>query len=116
MSERRLIVAVGHRMLAIDFDSIEEVGDRMMVTPLPGLPAAMPGIVELRGNAVPAIDLGALSGVEAQHDRRSVVIANDGVRLLALLIDAVVGFEEEQDSASDGAVPLDVRGILGAIR
>ncbi len=94
MSAQLLLVSAGGLRLGLDLDHVQEIVDRATITSLPRLPAAVAGVMAVRGAAVPVIDAGALDGGLARHDRRAVVIGTDGVRPLALLVDEVEGIVE----------------------
>jgi hypothetical protein len=55
---------------------------------LPLLPDSAPGIIGVRGSAVPAIDVGRLAG-EPHVTGRSAILAGRGKRRIALLVDSV---------------------------
>lgn len=110
MSAQLLLVSVGGRRLGLDLDLVQEIVDRGTITSLPGLPAAVAGVIAVRGAAVPVIDAGALDGGVARYDRRGVVIGTDGVRPLALLVDEVEGIVEAGQEGD--AQLLDLRLVL----
>lgn len=108
-----LLVAAGAHRLALAVEDVQEIIERGVVTLLPGLPAAMAGVVAIRGRAVPLIDVAAaVHGDAPRYDRRSVIIAGDGVRPLALLVDAVEQIAEEVDP---GVLAVDPRDLLEAL-
>ena len=109
MTTQLLIVSAGSHRLALAVDQVEEIAERGVVTLLPGLPSAMAGVVAVRDRAIPLIDVAALHGDAPRHDRRCVVVTNDGVRTLALLVDAV---EQIADEAEFEMVLLDPRTLL----
>jgi purine-binding chemotaxis protein CheW len=108
-----LIISVAGRRLSLSLEAVSEIIDRGAVTRLPQLPAAIPGVIDVRGAAVPLIDTGALAGGRSRLEGRSIVVVNDGVRPIALLIDEVEGIADEADV--DEAFELDLSTLLEVI-
>jgi purine-binding chemotaxis protein CheW len=55
---RQLIVfALGAETYGIDINSVSEIGEMRTITPVPGSPDFVMGILNLRGNILPVIDL-----------------------------------------------------------
>lgn len=107
MTAQLLIVSAGARRFGLDLDAVAEIVERVAVTSLPLLPRAVAGVVEVRGQVVPLIDLAALEGGRAPHrDRAAVVVASDGVRPFAMLIDEVEGIVDAAESGDAAVVDL----------
>ena len=113
MTSQLLIVTVDGQRLGVDLGAVKEIIDRCAVTSLPRLPRAIAGVIEVRGAAIPLIDAGAIIGLPAHLDRRSIVVATDGTRPIALLVDDIEGIVDSGD-AGDVAM-LDLQLILEAI-
>jgi purine-binding chemotaxis protein CheW len=109
---RLLIVSAGTHRLALDVEDVQEIIECGVVTPLPGLPAAIAGVLPIRGRAVPLIDLAAVHGDSPGHDHRNVVVTNDGARPLALLVDTV---EQITEDAELEIMLLDPRTLLESL-
>jgi purine-binding chemotaxis protein CheW len=76
----------------MDVSHMREVVRWQAVTPLPGAPALIEGVIDLRGAVVPVVDLGkALGGepVEATESARIVVTESDGL-VMGLAVDAAI--------------------------
>ena len=83
---------VDGRVLAMDVSHMREVVRWQAVTPLPGAPSLIEGVIDLRGAVVPVVDLGkALGGqpVEATDSARIVVTESDGL-VMGLAVDAAI--------------------------
>lgn len=104
MSESLLIVISGSIRFAIPLADVQEILERPAVTMLPGLPAAIVGIVELREHPLPVVDPGVLAGFRATAEQRCVVVARGGA--FGLLIDEV---ERIDEAADDRFSPHDER-------
>ena len=112
-----LFSAAGQRA-SVELDLVTEIVDRGVVVTLPHLPRAMAGVIPFRGVAVPLIDVGAngslASAIEpATRGPRTIIVANDGARPVALLVDEVEGVVDAGECG--GVVPFDLRGWLERI-
>jgi purine-binding chemotaxis protein CheW len=93
--EARVLLAcfeVGGRLVAIDVAQLREVVRYQPPTPLPGAPATIEGVIDLRGSLVPVVDLGrALGGDRLRPGRRSrIAVAELDGLVLGLAVDAAV--------------------------
>lgn len=101
MTRRLSTFRVDGQLYGIDVDAVQEVTRSLEPTPVPRAGAAVHGLVNLRGQVVTVIDLrhrlgcAARGGNEAAYN---VVLSGDG-GLVALLVDAVEGFEDVNDDA-----------------
>jgi purine-binding chemotaxis protein CheW len=91
-----LIFEVKHGDYALDILTVREILDILPVTKVPGTPAFMLGVINLRGAVVPVVDLKQRFGFEAQEyteDSCIIIIEIDGngskSRIFGLLVDAV---------------------------
>ncbi len=110
-----LCFQVGGRVFAMDIMIIREILRHQVVTPIPSAPPHIAGVVNLRGELIPVIDLdrGLLDGPghDGMEDPKLVVVRT-GSRTVGLLMDQVlevvsVPVEELQplpgNEAMDGA-------------
>jgi len=108
---------LGAREYATPLLDVREVVRLHGLTDLPGMAPPLAGVIELRGAALPVLDLRAAGGaagrgdvlvVERTRDAGSVGVAVDQVR-------AVVGPDELAPAgagADDGVLPAYVRSVL----
>jgi purine-binding chemotaxis protein CheW len=91
-SQGYLIVRVGAERYALPGAAIREVARWRAPTPVPGAPAALPGIISQRGVVLPAVDLRQLLGLGAAEPDRSsrFVIVHHDPADMALLVDAAL--------------------------
>lgn len=72
---------LGTEWYAVDVGHVLEVAELEEVSPVPGSPAAVLGVRNLRGSVIPVLDLASLLGAELdQPPRRLVVAQHDGHR------------------------------------
>lgn len=75
----------------LEIFKIKEIRGYSSTTPIPGVPAHVRGVMNLRGTVLPVIDLRMKFGLDAvEYDRFTViVIALVGEKTVGLLVDAV---------------------------
>jgi len=113
-----LVVLVGDRAVGLPLDDVSEVIALGDMTPVPGTPSAVRGLVHLRGQLIPVVDLQSVLGRTIAADplvgaALVVVEARRGDEPLlraALMVDRVVGLGMEVEQH------LDVAGTLSALR
>ncbi|WP_300159083.1 chemotaxis protein CheW [Solidesulfovibrio sp.] len=116
--DRYLTLSIANVDFALSIHCIREVLDDLAITALPDTTAGMPGIVDVRGNAVAVFDLGyalGLGPVAHTRDTRVVIVElwRGGRRVLAgLLADAV----REVHQIDDAAVQTPPRACAGQLR
>jgi purine-binding chemotaxis protein CheW len=137
-ARRACVVMLGGLPFAVDVGETREVVVLDVTTPVPGAPAALVGVMNLRGSVLPVIEARPLLGlpVRAAVGRpRALVLADAGQRA-AILIERVLGltaFEavippaagaapgalavgELIDDAGERATVLDAGALLRAVR
>jgi purine-binding chemotaxis protein CheW len=83
---------VGGALYALEVGSLREIVRPLPITPLPGAPASIEGVTELRGSLLVVVDLARLLGRDAAGDgprTRIVVLEVDGLAF-GLRVDAAV--------------------------
>lgn len=111
MSPQYCSFHVGDLYLGIEVEQVQEVLHDAPITPVPTAPAAISGLINLRGQIVTAIDLRKRFGLEKAEDSLSptmlVLDAKDG--LLALVVDSA-GDVEEVDEGRFEEPPATLKG------
>lgn len=108
--------------LGIDVQQIQEVIRYQTMTRVPLAPAAISGLINLRGQIVTAIDLRCRLGVPLRDPDRPPmnVVVRDGENAVSLLVDRigdVLEVEDELFEAPPSTVRAEVRGlIIGAYK
>jgi len=109
MSQREMLsFRASGSMWAIPVSDVLEILDSPPLIRLPLLPDSAPGIIGVRGSAIPAVDVGRLAG-DARVTGRSAILAERGHRRIALLIDSV---DDIVDGETEGATVLDLTTLL----
>lgn len=82
---------LGKEEYGVDINSVQEIIRATDITPVPGAPAHVRGVINLRGRIIPVIDLRLrfrLPEIEDGEDRR-IVVVEAGEKRLGMLVDAV---------------------------
>jgi len=101
--------------LALPIAGIREIVEIGQITEVPRMPAAVRGVINLRGNVVSVLDLGArLQGERSAIQRRSCIVVMDlplagEVRPMGLLVDAVDAVFELEPEAIEPAPSFGAR-------
>lgn len=86
-----VIFTVGREEYALPIQFVKEVGPWTRPTPVPESPPNVDGVIDLRGDVIPVIDLGrrfATGRSRSDSDSRIMVIEVEG-RLVGLVVDEV---------------------------
>jgi purine-binding chemotaxis protein CheW len=96
-------VRAGAEDYALPVDSVLEIAELGEVAPVPGAPAAVLGVRNLRGQVIPVIDLASLFGLANDAPFERIVLAEDGDRRAGLAVEAVLDVTDLPDppEASD---------------
>lgn len=76
---------------AVDILRVQEIKGYSAITPIPNTPPHLRGVMNLRGNVVPVIDLRMRLGMEpAQYGQFTVIVlVTVGTRVHGMIVDAV---------------------------
>lgn len=110
-SSRDLVAfVVGDRICALDLAAVERVEPMVAISPLPGAPPGVLGAIDVRGTAVPVLDLrGRLGLPEAAPDPdAALVLVRTSRRLVALPVDEALGVRVVDPDAITPAEALDL--------
>jgi purine-binding chemotaxis protein CheW len=84
-------VRLGGRPFAVDVVDAREVVTLDTTTPVPGAPASVLGVMNLRGSVLPVVEIRPLLGLPARGPGDRAIVLADGDRRAAVLIEAVIG-------------------------
>ena len=106
-----VVFALGEFRFALSMAVVERVVRAVEISPVPGCPPEMLGVINLHGRLVPVYDIRARFGLTPQEMRVSdhLVIARTGDRLVAVLVDAAV----DVVSAAGASVTLATDDLAG---
>ncbi len=92
---------LGELLLGIPISQIEEIGRFRELTPVPGAPPAVRGVMSLRGEVVTVLDLRVVLGLGTSEcgNRTRNVIVRDGGERIGLLVDRMADVVRASRSA-----------------
>lgn len=106
MTAEQLLVQVQDERYGVPVQDVVEVLRIGAVTAMPGAPAVVLGLQNLRGQAIPVVDLASLLGLAEPAPRPYGVVVDDAGRLACFAVEAVLGIEllagSEQDTEGKG--------------
>ena len=83
------LIIIGGELFAIDLRQVREVFELESVTPVPGMPASLVGVANLRGTIVPLADLRQSLGAALSTTPRYAIVVRHEAHQIGLLIDEV---------------------------
>ncbi|MCI8761228.1 MAG: purine-binding chemotaxis protein CheW [Oscillospiraceae bacterium] len=88
-SQKYLIFMAGHLKLGVVAEDVVEILNNQVITYLPMVPDFIRGIINMRGQMIPILDIRARLGMEPQEGDDLVVVINLGDVQLGILVDGV---------------------------
>ncbi len=82
---------LGKEEYGVDINSVQEIIRATDITPVPGAPVHVRGVINLRGKIIPVVDLRtrfSLAAVAATDEQR-IVVVELGEKRLGMLVDSV---------------------------
>lgn len=112
-TEPLLLAAAGGRWFGIPLEAVREIVTARPFTPLPGAPAAICGVINLRGKVLTVVDLGTslhLPRASASDDHR-VVVLEQGGRAVGLAVAEVAQILRMDPSTLEPPAEGSPRGV-----
>jgi len=88
-SLRVCLIALGEESFAVDLRQVREVFEPKSITPVPGMPAALVGVTNLRGTIIPLTDLRSALGVSSSVMPKYAVVIRQGTQQVGILVQEV---------------------------
>ena len=88
-SWKACLVTLGGELFAIDLRHVREVFELDAITPVPGMPASLVGVANVRGTVVPLADLRRSLGASPSTNPRYAIVVRHDAHQIGLLIDDV---------------------------
>jgi purine-binding chemotaxis protein CheW len=97
---------LANRELACRLDDVREVVRLSELEVLPGMTAPVSGLLELRGNPLPVVDLRTGDAETRRTSRGDVLVLATGVEAVGVVVDQVTAVHDESDlEATDAERP-----------
>jgi purine-binding chemotaxis protein CheW len=116
-ASRTLLFRVGDGVYGCDITAVREIVPYRRATRLPGAPAYVQGLINLRGTIVTVLDLGVRLD-EARPPVRdgSIILAMQGSRLVGIAVDEVMDVQVLAEEPLETATGEASRGSGGLVR
>lgn len=88
-SQKYLIFMAGHLKLGVVAEYVVEILNNQIITYLPMLPDFIRGIINMRGQMIPILDICSRMGLPSREEDSLVVVINLGDVQLGILVDGV---------------------------
>ena len=88
-SQKYLIFMAGHLKLGVVAEDVVEILNNQVITYLPMVPSFIRGIINMRGQMIPILDICSRMGLPSREDDSLVVVINLGDVQLGILVDGV---------------------------
>ena len=109
-----LLFGLGEQTYGCDIATVREIIPRRATTRLPGAPAFVCGLINLRGTIVTVLDLGRRLGRDAAKEDGSIILAEVGAKLVGIAVDDVMDVRPLTEDELESATADDARG--GVVR
>ena len=108
MSSQLITFQIGEQFLGVDIMAIREIRAWSPSTLLPHVPDYVRGVINLRGNVLPVIDLAARLGwgLTEPTGRHVIIVVRIAEQLHGLIVDAVNDIVTVNDEAMQGPPSL----------
>jgi purine-binding chemotaxis protein CheW len=117
---RVCLIVLGGEYFAIDLRHVREVFELQSITPVPGMPASLVGVANLRGTIVPLADLRPVLGVPASTTLKYVMVVRHEAQQVGILIEGVPEIrtinQDEVAAVSTGGVTESRPFLSGLIK
>ena len=114
--DRLLIIEMGGGLYGIDSTTVREIVTALDAARLPGAPAHVRGVVNLRGQLLTVIDLGhRLTGTPLAAAEGSIVVISAADRVLGLLVEDVHDVQELHIVPTEREVLSRADGLLTGV-
>jgi purine-binding chemotaxis protein CheW len=121
MSSLHVLVSVAGEQYALPVERVLEVAEYGTIAPVPGAPASVLGVCNLRGNVLAVLDAASVFAIErVDAPQRIAVVEHDGCRA-GLAVDSVIGVDhlpeatEEVESGHLAGASLHNGALVGVV-
>jgi len=100
-STRWVLLAIGGQTYALHFEAVERVLRMVEVTPLPGAPTVVEGVINIQGEVVPVVSIHRRLGLARRGVALSdsLLVARVRSRRVAIIAESVLGVVERPADA-----------------
>ncbi len=111
---------LGREEYGVEIDRVREIIRASDITPVPGAPTHVRGVINIRGKIVPVVDLGARFGLGrvTAGDEQRIIVVELGEKRIGMLVDSVsqviklpAGVIEEMPQEAVGVEESFIKGV-----
>ena len=84
-----LICTIGDEIFGIGIDKVVEILKLQKIFTIPGLPEFLSGVMSVRGNIIPLIDLRRRFGLKPSGNKERIIIVRYGKEKIGFLVDDI---------------------------
>ena len=115
-TDRVLIVDLGGGLYGLDSEAVREIVSLLPPTRLPGAPAHVRGVVNLRGQLLTVVDAAQrLTGNPITATEGSIVVVTVGEKVLGLIVDDVQDVQDLEVLPAEREVLASTEGLLTGV-
>ncbi|BCD61842.1 MULTISPECIES: chemotaxis protein CheW [Nitratiruptor] len=123
LKEEQRVIAflLNKELIGIDIKNIIKITKRLDITPVPKTPEHILGVMNLRGNIVPVVNVKQMLGLphDKKEEQEFILIIDSAIGNIGLMIDQVVGAitidDEEILPAPINSIGIDAKYITGVV-
>lgn len=120
--DRKIVTfLLAKQIFGIDMSALIEIREWEKPTLLPGVPDYIKGVLQIRGNSVPIVDLAERLGWQPSvlHPRSCILVVNIGITPVGFLVDEVediVSINDNEIRPSPDVENIDEKAIAGLVQ
>lgn len=89
MMDKHIVFRLAEREFGIEIKSVVEILKAQKISVIPELPDFITGVITVRGDVIPVIDMRKRLGVKPQPTNERVIIVRSGTEKIGLVVDEV---------------------------
>jgi purine-binding chemotaxis protein CheW len=89
--DKHLLFRLGDEEYGVPIDRVQSIEELQKIVAVPDMPSYVRGVINLRGNVIPVVDLRLRFGMPARDydDRTCIIIINASDRVVGFIVDTV---------------------------
>ena len=117
MTTDLLVFSLGKQQFALPVGQVSTVVPRATLTPLPGAPEDLIGLLRLRGALCPVIDIRARLGlsVAAPHIGECIIVMHTAAFGVGLLVEGIEGVVVPPTDPADRLAPIETERLIRGV-
>ncbi len=121
--QQYVIFKLENEKYGVDISNVSSIAEKTEITPIPDSPASIAGIINLRGDIIPVVDLKKRFNIAVVDDDKSskderILIYNTSDRDIGFIVDdasQVIYFSEDNIESSDAIIAGESKKFIWGI-